>query len=488
MAEIKACAIYCRVSTDAQRERHTIDSQRTLLPQLAEKHGLAVYKEYIDDGISGESIEARPAFQQLLDDSSTGNFQAVLVIDFDRLTRATDLTQLALIKKIFRDNSVTVITPSQVFDFHDHDHDFLSDLFGILAKHEKRKILARTRRGIKEKQRQGKWIMGRVPTPYYRAVKGGPVIIDPVKKALVLEILDEAKSKGRTQISHKFALGQGMLKRMLSRFRLLFYAGYLELDGELVRGSWEPIIDLKDAEALLAHTEARKDRTEFTKASYLLTGMGIFTCAECGKAIGSHTDSATRKPLTGSRKTAVQRHYRRGYYRCNNRRCELRPRVNSAEVLEQHILRRLDSHLSHLEIIHGFMEHIEARSKKATQISIIENRIKAEETKKKNLVRAISAGAIGIDDAGEEMNDVRAKLQSLKAELSSLCQNDSSFTPEQLQALSGILPSELSLGEARATIKACIEKMVLHRSNLWIFYRFPLNEKGENGERIKLVR
>lgn len=482
MPSLKSCAIYCRVSTDAQREKSTIDSQRTLLPQLAEKHGLAVYKEYVDDGISGESIEARPAFQQLLDDSSAGKFQAVLVIDFDRLTRASDLTQLALIKKIFRDNSVVVITPGQVFDFHDHDQDFLSDLFGILSKHEKRKILARCKRGMEEKKRQGKWIMGRVPIPYYREVKGGPVVIDPEKKELVLSILADAKKMGRTLISQKYALGQGTLKRMLSRFRLLFYAGLLEVDGKHVKGTWEPIISFKEVECLLAHAEARKDRKEFTKASYLLTGMGLFECGECGKAVGSHTDSAIRAPVGGGE----ARSYRRGYYRCNNRQCKLRPRVNPAESLDEHVMRRLDRHIKRMNIIAGYMREMEARADAGSQLSAIENRFREEDARRKNLVQAISHGAIRLDEAEEAMKEVRTKLEALTKERQAIISSSTRLIPEQIEALSGISIRELDLQDARDVIKVCVEKIVLFQANLWIYYRFPLDAKGKNGERIVL--
>lgn len=482
MSSLKSCAIYCRVSTDAQREKSTIDSQRTLLPQLAEKHGLAVYREYVDDGISGESIEARPAFQRLLDDSSTGKFQAVLVIDFDRLTRASDLTQLALIKKIFRDNNITVITPGQVFDFHDHEQDFLSDLFGILAKHEKRKILARTQRGRDEKKRQGKWIMGRVPLPYYREVKGGPLLIDPEKKALVLSILEDAKRMGRTLISRKYALGQGTLVKMLSRFRLLFYSGHYEIDGKLVKGPWEPIISLDETDTLLAHTEARKDRRDFTRASYLLTGMGVFECGECGRAVGSHTDSERRTPRGGGK----ARLYRRVYYKCNNRQCKLRAKVKKAEEIDGHVMRRLTYHLGRLDAIAGFIRESEAARGAGERLTAIDSRIKEEDARRKNLVRAISHGVIRLDEAEEAMKEVRARLDALAEERQILISTATSLTPEQLKALSSVSLYELDLQEARSAIKACVEKLVAFRSNLWIYYRFPLDEKGKNGERIML--
>src|SRR4051812_2882280 len=88
------CAIYCRVSSDRQREKHTIDSQIRILPEYAKSRGWdLVGQPYIDDGFSGETIEARPAFSRLLDDAAAGKFDVLLVIDDDRISRAkSDMT------------------------------------------------------------------------------------------------------------------------------------------------------------------------------------------------------------------------------------------------------------------------------------------------------------------------------------------------------------------------------------------------------------
>ena len=479
---LKTCAIYCRVSTDKQRERHTIASQISLLPDLVKKHGLTIYKEYVDDGISGESIDGRPAFCRLLDDASAGKFSAVAVIDFDRLTRATDLTQLALIKKIFRDNHIAVITPSQVFDFHDEEHDFLSDLFGILAKHEKRKILARTRRGMKEKMRQGKWIAGSIPTPYYK--KDGKVLIDPAEKKLVLAILKDAKSMGRRLISQKYALGQGKLQKMLSMKRLHFYSGYLEVDGQKVRGLWEPIITLEDVDELMRHTEARRDRKEYSKATYLLTGMGILKCGTCGRAVASNTHTTFRPDIYGSK----PRLYRRGYYRCNNRRCVLRPKVWPEDLLNGKVLFRVEHHLQRLDLIMSYTKEAAARGKKGGEIDVIAKRIQEEETKRRNLIRAISGDVIRLDEAAEELQAIRNNLEALNQSSSELSKTSKPLALAELQTLQQISIYDLPLQDQRKVIQIFIGKLNLNRANLHIHYLYSLTAAGKNTERIPLKK
>jgi site-specific DNA recombinase len=55
----KPAAIYARVSSDRQKEDHTIASQTAALIQYAEMEGFAVPKEWIfqDEGYSGASIQ-----------------------------------------------------------------------------------------------------------------------------------------------------------------------------------------------------------------------------------------------------------------------------------------------------------------------------------------------------------------------------------------------------------------------------------------------
>ena len=67
---MKRAAIYARVSTERQRERHTIASQLSLLPELIKQRGYyQVGDPYVDDGISGETIEERPAKTRFLEDA-----------------------------------------------------------------------------------------------------------------------------------------------------------------------------------------------------------------------------------------------------------------------------------------------------------------------------------------------------------------------------------------------------------------------------------
>lgn len=150
-------AIYARVSSDRQREKHTIDSQTRLLPEYAKREGWKIVETYKDDGFSGETVEGRPAFVRLLDDAADGLFDVVLCIDLDRITRSKKDAEGALIFDHFREHGVKLATPSQgVIDLDDEDQDFLVGIRRTVAKWEKRKIISRMTRGKKEAAKQGR--------------------------------------------------------------------------------------------------------------------------------------------------------------------------------------------------------------------------------------------------------------------------------------------------------------------------------------------
>ena len=91
-------AAYCRVSSEDQRERHTIESQRRILAEYAEDKSWEIFDWYVDDGLSGTTIEDRPEFSRLLEDATRQLFNIVLVTDADRLPCSNDLRQRAHIE------------------------------------------------------------------------------------------------------------------------------------------------------------------------------------------------------------------------------------------------------------------------------------------------------------------------------------------------------------------------------------------------------
>ena len=88
--------------------------------------GWELFDWYVDDGVTGTSIEARPEFSRLLRDAEEGRF-GVVVVDVDRLTRSDDPRQRALIEYTLKQNGikVAVTNTGELLDFDNPMHELI---------------------------------------------------------------------------------------------------------------------------------------------------------------------------------------------------------------------------------------------------------------------------------------------------------------------------------------------------------------------------
>ncbi len=77
-------ALYARVSTTEQ----STDSQFLALRRYLRERGWDIFREYVDEGISGTK-DSRPALNELMNDAKKRRFDVVLVWRFDRFARST---------------------------------------------------------------------------------------------------------------------------------------------------------------------------------------------------------------------------------------------------------------------------------------------------------------------------------------------------------------------------------------------------------------
>ena len=164
---IRKVAVYCRVSSDVQREKRTIESQVSTLKSYAERNAYEVYRIYQDDGFSGSTIDGRPAFKQLLIDCGRGGFEAILVVEHNRITRSENPEEVGKIQRILMENNIRLISPPEgVLDLKRPPDELVAWIKMWIAKEEKREIARKMKRGKKEGMRKGKWTVGRPPFGY----------------------------------------------------------------------------------------------------------------------------------------------------------------------------------------------------------------------------------------------------------------------------------------------------------------------------------
>lgn len=142
---MKVAAIYARVSSDKQREEHTIGSQTAALIEFAESRGFSVPQEWIieDDGYSGASL-VRPGLEKLRDLAAEAQIEAVLIHSPDRLSRKYAY-QVLLIEELARHGVETIFVKSPQARIPE-DH-LLLQFQGMIAEYERAQMLERSRRG-----------------------------------------------------------------------------------------------------------------------------------------------------------------------------------------------------------------------------------------------------------------------------------------------------------------------------------------------------
>ena len=81
----KITALYSRLSVgDEDRdggESNSIQNQKLMLKEFAEKNGMFQYEYYVDDGYTGRNFN-RPAFQRMIADIEAGKIGCVITKDY----------------------------------------------------------------------------------------------------------------------------------------------------------------------------------------------------------------------------------------------------------------------------------------------------------------------------------------------------------------------------------------------------------------------
>ena len=163
--QIKSAAVYCRVSTDDQAERGTIESQVEYAEKYCELNQIAIVKIYKDDGITGTiPLQERPAGAELIADAKAGLFSTLLVFKLDRLGRVTRI----IINAIYdlEQYNVKLKSMTEPFDTSDPSGRFLLTILAGVADLERSNILQRMQLGANRAAAAGKWLGGIVPYGY----------------------------------------------------------------------------------------------------------------------------------------------------------------------------------------------------------------------------------------------------------------------------------------------------------------------------------
>ncbi|RTE01748.1 recombinase family protein [Paenibacillus whitsoniae] len=463
-------ALYVRVSTEEQAEHgYSIDAQLDKLRSYCQIFGMTVFKEYVDRGISGKSIEKRFELQQMLRDAKSGLFNLVLVWRLNRLARNTlDLLQIV---EDLRKLNVDFRSFSENFDTSTPAGKFGLSMLGSVGELERDTIVENVKMGLKYRAKTGRH-NGKVPLGYKITDLGsnGPhkritqVEIVPAEAVIVKRIFERfASGQGYRSIANQlnqdgYTTKPGKAFSICSVKDILdnpFYVGKIRYSryenwsdkrrkGKsaapiIANGVHPPIIseELWNKVLMLREKRSVVSIKKFS-GEYLLTGL--IKCPQCG---ASMTASCTKNKLKdGSTITRM-------YYSCSRFRsmgssvCS----ANSVRKLEaeQYLIDRLQEVLSKPHILRAIVKSINDRQANRTgplkeELDSIQSRLEQLEERKRKYFdlyefdefdRELFSGRIG------ELDAERDRLSSRRSEIESElhCNNTQTVNYEIVRSL-----------------------------------------------------
>ena len=177
--------MYCRVSTEMQREKESILTQRTLLENYAQDNSLN-YKIYSDDGFSASST-SRPALQKLVQDIKDNKIERVIVVKIDRITRR--IKDLLDLLELFETHSVAFKSLTQPVDSSTSMGRAFLNLLGTFAELERGMTSERVSEAMTIMSKKGRWLGGVVSFGY--SAKNKELIINSQEAEIVKKIYNK---------------------------------------------------------------------------------------------------------------------------------------------------------------------------------------------------------------------------------------------------------------------------------------------------------
>ncbi len=192
-------AVYCRVSTDRPEQSSSFENQQSYFTSCIQAHPeWTLYRIYADEGITGTSVEKRPAFQEMLRDAEAGCFRLILTKEISRFSR--NLLDTIACTRMLRELGVGVLFLSNGIHTMHSDGELQLAIFSSIAQEESRAISERVKWGQTRQMEKGV-VFGHSLLGY--RVKNGTITIEPQEADIVRRIFQAyaVEKKGITTIA-----------------------------------------------------------------------------------------------------------------------------------------------------------------------------------------------------------------------------------------------------------------------------------------------
>ena len=183
---------YARVSTDKDVQLNSLDNQVMYFRNLITENKNWTYIDgYVDEGISGTSVNKREDFLRMIEDSKKGMFDLVLTKEISRFSRST-LDSIKYTQELL-ENNVGVLFQSDNINTIMPDSELRLTIMASIAQEEVRKLSERVKFGMKRSIEKGK-VLGNNVITGYKKEKGKLVIVE--EEAEMIRIIYELYATG----------------------------------------------------------------------------------------------------------------------------------------------------------------------------------------------------------------------------------------------------------------------------------------------------
>lgn len=164
---MKRCIELIRVSTagQADSDRASIPSQRTINARTAKAHSLTIIDSIEISDVSGAAVLLTPEIQKLIITMNDPEIHGVVAREFSRLMRPENFSDYALLQA-FADSRTLLYLPEGPLDFASKTGRLMGTIRAAIAGMERTEILERIWNAKEEKRRSGGFAQSRVCLPF----------------------------------------------------------------------------------------------------------------------------------------------------------------------------------------------------------------------------------------------------------------------------------------------------------------------------------
>lgn len=313
-------AAYCRVSTDQDNQRESLEAQKQHYESWIKLHSDWEFAGvFYDFGISGTKADVRDGLQALMYECRIGRIDYVLTKSISRFSRNTT-DCLSLVRELLSYN-IPIYFEKENLDTSSMESELILSILSSMAQGESESISKNVKWTVKQRIETGTFKFGYLPYGYKKDENGGMVVdskeadvvrfifssalngIGIYKIAQMLQKRNVPTRKGSKWssstvkgilINEKY-YGAAMFQKTYTDSNFKRHMNCGQVDSYYVSDHHEPIISKEDFDnvqlILQMHIKERRIVKDTGKYQKKYPFSGIIICGECGGKFKRQTQS-----------------------------------------------------------------------------------------------------------------------------------------------------------------------------------------------------